>query len=93
MPRRVIDALGLLLVAALNGALLWYSIVWIGTTGGFLMPSTELPRAVAQLSIPLGSGLAVLYCLFRLAHGAFGEEQLGEAWTPEGESEKGPDKP
>ncbi len=91
--RKVIDALGLLLVAALNGVLLWYSIVWIGTTGGFLMPSTELPRIVAQFSIPLGSGLAVLYCLFRLAHGVFGDEQLGESWTPEGESEKGPDTP
>ena len=91
--RRLIDALGLLLVAALNGALVWYSIVWIRTTGDFLMPSTELPRIVAQLSIPLGSGLAVLYCLFRLARGVFGEEQLGESWTPEGVSEKGPGTP
>ena len=88
--RRVIDALGLLLVAALNGVLVWYSIVWIGTTGDFLMPSTELPRIVAQLSIPLGSGLAVLYCLIRLAHGVIGEEELGELWTQEEESEKGP---
>lgn len=91
--RRVIDTLGLLLVAALNGALVGYSIVWIRTTGDFLMPSTELPRMAAQLSIPLGSGLAVLYCLFRLARAVIGEEQLGESWTPEGESKKGSGPP
>jgi TRAP-type C4-dicarboxylate transport system permease small subunit len=91
--RRVIDALGLLLVASLNGVLVWYSIDWIGTTGNFLMPSTELPRIVAQISIPLGSGLAVLYCVLRLARAFIGEEALGESWTPEAESEKVPDAP
>lgn len=91
--RRVIDALGLLLVASLNGVLVWYSIDWIGTTGNFLMPSTELPRIVAQISIPLGSSLAVLYCVLRLARAFIGEEALGEAWTPEGESEQVPDAP
>ena len=88
--RRAIDAAGLGLVAILNGTLVWYSVVWIGTTGGFLMPSTELPRIVAQVSIPLGSGLAVLYCVFRLARGWSGEEKLGESWIPAGKSEKGP---
>ncbi len=91
--RRVIDAVGLLLVASLNGVLVWYSIVWIGTTGDFLMPSTELPRIVAQISIPLGSGLAVLYCVLRLARAFVGEEALGESWAPEAESEKVPDAP
>lgn len=96
LPRtlqKAVDALGLGLVALLNGCLVWYSFVWIRTTGDFLMPSTELPRIVAQISIPLGAGLAVLYCLFRLAGAVCGEEELGTSWTPEEKSEKGAGTP
>jgi len=61
--RQIIDQLGLLLVAAINAIMVWFSFHWIGITGDYLMPSTGLPRIVAQLSIPLGCGLATLYCL------------------------------
>jgi TRAP-type C4-dicarboxylate transport system permease small subunit len=77
--RKAVDAVGLLLIALINGVMLWYSVGWIGTTGGFLMPSTGLPRIVAQVSIPLGCGLAVLYCTFRLIHALTGEEELGRS--------------
>ena len=84
LPRKVrkaVDAAGLLFVAIINGILVWYSVIWIRTTGDFLMPSTELPRIVAQLSIPVGSGLAVLYCVLRLVLAWTGEEELGRSWT------------
>ncbi len=55
-----------LLVASLNGVMLFYSVGWIRLTGEFLMPSTGLPRAAVQLSVPLGCGMAIVYCLFRL---------------------------
>ncbi len=90
--RRVVHAAGLALIAILNGVLIWYSVVWIRETGEFLMPSTELPRIVAQLSIPLGSGLAVLFCLFRFAGRLTGEEKLEESWTPK-ENEEGTESP
>ena len=64
--RRWADIFGLLSLAALNIAVCAYGLVWIDTTGNFLMPSTELPRVVAQFSIPLGSGLSVLYSIFAL---------------------------
>jgi TRAP-type C4-dicarboxylate transport system permease small subunit len=79
--REVVDALGLLLVGGLNAVLTWQSLTWIGVTGDFLMPSTELPRVVAQLSVPLGCGLASLWCVLRLVLALAGDEELGEAWT------------
>lgn len=61
-----IDRLCLALIAFLNFILIFESFGWIRVTGGFLMPSTGLPRIAAQLSIPLGCGLAVVYCAMRL---------------------------
>ena len=63
--RRWIDAVGTLLVALINGVMVWFSFHWIGITGDYLMPSTGLPRIAAQLSIPIGCGLAAVYCLVR----------------------------
>lgn len=64
--QRAIDFACVLLVATVNGVVLVYSFHWIRTTGHYLMPTTQLPRSVAQLSIPLGAGLAMLFCFFRL---------------------------
>ena len=64
--RRIADIVGLILVAALNCVMLGYSIGWIRLTGDYLMPLLGLPRVFAQLSVPVGCGLAILYCLLRL---------------------------
>lgn len=64
--QRMADIIELILIAALNGVMLVYSFKWIGLTGAFLMPSTGLPRAAVQVSVPLGCGLAIIYCLLRL---------------------------
>lgn len=55
--------LQLAMVAAVNAAIVGYSFVWIGKTGGFLMPALQLPQAVAQLSVSIGCSLALVYCL------------------------------
>lgn len=55
--------LQLVLVAAMNLAIVWYSIAWIGRTGAFLMPALQLPQLVAQLSVPVGCGMAFVYCV------------------------------
>ncbi len=55
----------LIAVASLNALMVFYSIGWIQVTGSFLMPATGLPRWVAQLSVPIGCSLAVLYCLLQ----------------------------
>ena len=61
--RRMIEVGGLLAVAILNAFVVGYSLHWIAVTGYYLMPTTQLPRIVAQLSIPIGSGLAVAFCV------------------------------
>ncbi len=66
MPVRIhryASILQLVLMAIINCAIVWYSIAWIGRTGSFLMPSLQLPQSVAQLSVPIGCGLAAVYCL------------------------------
>ena len=66
MPGRIqrhIQTIQLALVATINLVIVWYSVVWIGRTGGFLMPALQLPQLVAQLSIPIGCGLAFMYAL------------------------------
>ena len=66
MPVRIhryASILQLVLMAIINCAIVWYSIAWIGRTGGFLMPALQLPQSVAQLSVPIGCGLATAYCL------------------------------
>ena len=70
LPKRgriVTDVLALASVAALNVVMVAYSFGWIRITGDYLMPSTGLPRIVVQISVPIGCGLAVFYCLLRLA--------------------------
>jgi len=64
--QKSIDRLSLVMVAFVNAVLVVESIGWINVTGDFLMPATGLPRKVAQLSVPLGCGLAVVFCLLQL---------------------------
>jgi TRAP-type C4-dicarboxylate transport system permease small subunit len=64
--RRLVEILGLFLVAVLNMVVVAYSIHWIRITGHYLMPTTQLPRFVAQLSVPIGSAIAILFCLVRM---------------------------
>ncbi len=62
----ILDLLRTFLVGLINGVIVFYSLGWIHTTGQFVMPSTGLPRFVVQVSIPLGCGLALLFCGLRL---------------------------
>ena len=60
---KYLSKLQLALVALINFAIAWFSVPWISQTGDNLMPTIGMTRAVVQLSIPLGCGLAVLYCI------------------------------
>ena len=62
-----LDVTSLGLVAILNAVVLLSSLIWIGTTGHIPMPVTQVPRYVLQVSVPLGCGLAVLFCCTKLA--------------------------
>jgi len=76
--QRIAGIVELVLVAIFNAVMVGYSIEWIRITGNYLMPATGLPRAVAQVSVPLGCGLAILYCLFRMISLASGEGKAAD---------------
>jgi len=66
LPQRLakhLVKLQLALVGLINLAIAWFSVPWISQTGDNLMPTLGAMRAVVQISIPLGCGLAVLYCI------------------------------
>ena len=57
----------LALVGVLNALVVAYCVPWIAMTGQVPMPATQIPRFIAQASVPLGCGLATLYCCTRIA--------------------------
>ena len=66
LPLRFVKTLQIIqlsLIATINAVLFWYCFQWIDITGGYTMPITGLPRAVAQLSIPIGCGIAIIFCV------------------------------
>jgi TRAP-type C4-dicarboxylate transport system permease small subunit len=69
-------------VAIFNSVVFAYSIGWIRITGDYLMPATGLPRMVAQVSVPLGCSLAIVYCFFRLISLASARDDSGDGQAP-----------
>lgn len=64
--RKIIDVLGFLLIALINGVMIYYSVPWIRTVGGFESPVLRLPNRLIQIIIPVGCGLVILYCLYHI---------------------------
>ena len=76
--RKTLDSLTLILIASINAAMVWYSLSsWIPITGNFLMPALQLPQIYAQISVPIGGSLAVLYCLLALFDATESENPKG----------------
>ena len=79
--RKIADILGFLLIALINVVMIYYSIPWIRTVGSFESPVLRLPNRLIQISIPIGCGLVILYCLYHIliviVEGNTGLEQEG----------------
>ena len=78
--RKVIDVIGLTLLALLNVVIFWYSLRWISITGGRMISVLQVPRWTAQIAIPIGTGASVVFCCIKLWLGFRGDEELGVAW-------------
>ncbi len=61
--QRLVDALVHLLVAFLNGIMIYYSIGWISRVGSNESPVMRIPEWLFQISIPIGCSLVIIYCL------------------------------
>jgi len=61
--RKLIDIIDYLLIGFINAVMLGYSMAWIRSTGYFESPVLRIPNWTVQVSVPIGCGLVVLYCL------------------------------
>ena len=82
-PRKIVDGLGLVLLATLNIVIFCYSINWIRTTGSDMISVLQVPRWTSQIAIPIGTGASALFCFIKLYLGLRGDEELGIPWTQE----------
>ena len=64
--QRIVDVLVHLLVAFLNGVMIYYSVAWISKVGSNESPVMRVPEWTMQISIPLGCGLVICYCFLNI---------------------------
>ena len=64
--RRIVDVLVHLLIAFLNGVMIYYSLRWIDKVGSNESPVLRLPEWMVQISIPVGCSLVIFYCLVNI---------------------------
>ena len=76
--RRAVDVMAHLLIAFINGVMIFFSINWIAKVGGNESPVMRIPEWILQVSIPLGCGLVILYCFFNIALTLRGQWPLPE---------------
>ncbi len=86
MPRPIkmaLYVLGLGLVALVNAAMIWYAWDWIATTGSYPWQPFNLPKVIVTAAIPIGCGLAVIFCVLKTILTLAGRENIDIAWLPE----------
>jgi len=64
--RNASEAIQLVLIGALHIFLLVFSVQWISVVGSSTDPVLRTPEWVVEIAIPIGCGLAVLFCITRL---------------------------
>jgi len=86
LPRRanwLADILAHLLVALVNGVMIYYSLGWIRQVGGHESPVMRVPEWLFQVSVPIGCSLVILYCLFNIILDIWADgtaESKGASW-------------
>ena len=73
--RKAMDFLGYSLVLLVNVVMGWFSLPWIASVGWFESPVMRLPMWVVQSIIPIGCGLASLFCLLHMIRIISGTEK------------------
>jgi C4-dicarboxylate transporter, DctQ subunit len=69
LPARLrawVEMLNLVLIGTLHAFLFYYSLQWIRVVGGSEDPVLHIPDGIAEVAIPLGCAIAVLFCVTRL---------------------------
>ncbi|MBC8401906.1 MAG: TRAP transporter small permease [Candidatus Marinimicrobia bacterium] len=66
LPKKLVNIFNLLMIAVLNGTMIVYSIPWISKTGNYLTAVLGIPQVFSQIIVPIGCGIAILYCLYQI---------------------------
>jgi TRAP-type C4-dicarboxylate transport system permease small subunit len=61
--RALVNTVNYLLIGFINAVMVYYSVPWIKSTGYFESPVLRIPNWMVQISVPVGCGLVILYCL------------------------------
>ena len=64
--RRIVDIVNYLLIAFLNGAIIWYGMQWITITGSYLTAVLKIHQVYIQIIVPIGCSIAILYCIYHI---------------------------
>jgi TRAP-type C4-dicarboxylate transport system permease small subunit len=62
--KAIVEVIALLLVAFINVVIFKLSFAWIMKVGMAESPVMRVPMRTIEVSVPIGCGLAVFYCLF-----------------------------
>jgi len=87
LPKRlqlIVDNVGLVLVAFLNGVMIWKGIPWIKTVGTFESPVLRIPMYLIEASVPLGCTLVIGYCGYHLLLNIFEKSHSEPTVNPAG---------
>ena len=76
--RAALDFTAYLLIGGINGVLGAYSLPWIKSVGSFESPVMRMPMVMVHSAVPVGCGLALLYCLLRMVRILAGRNQTLE---------------
>ena len=64
--KRIIDIINYLMIASLNGVIILYGIRWINITGHYLTAVLRIQQLYAQIIVPIGCSIAILYCFYHI---------------------------
>jgi len=64
--KRIVEVFNYMMIACLNGVMIWYGIRWINITGHYLTAVLRIQQLYAQIIVPVGCSLAIAYCLYHI---------------------------
>ena len=64
--RRIVDIINYILIAFLNGVIIWYGMKWINITGSYLTAVLKIHQVYGQFVVPVGCSIAILYCFYHI---------------------------
>jgi TRAP-type C4-dicarboxylate transport system permease small subunit len=82
--KTLLDIIKYVLIGVVNAVMLWYSLPWIHSTGSFKAPTLQLPMWIVQLIIPVGCGLAAIYCMIHVIRPFIGRSGDDKQEVPNG---------